>query len=56
MTILPHDRHLSIWNRAIGRLQALIDTFKDWRTDDDVRLPDWWKPKQAESSGRGSDG
>jgi hypothetical protein len=56
MTILPDDRYLSIWQRAIGRLHALIDTLTDWRTDDHVRLPDWWKPKQVERSGRGSDG
>ena len=56
MTILPHDRHLSTWQRAIARLQAIIDAVRDWRNDDDVCLPDWWKPKQVERSGRGSDG
>jgi hypothetical protein len=56
MTILPDDRYLSGWQRAKGRLQALIDHSKDWCTDDNVRLPDWWKPKQAERSGKGLDG
>jgi hypothetical protein len=56
MTILPNDRHLSISQRAKARLQALIDDIKDFCTDDIVRLPDWWKPKQVERSGRGSDG
>jgi hypothetical protein len=55
MTILPHDRHLPTWQRAIARLQALIDAFRDWRTHDDVCLPDWWKPKQVERSGEGQD-
>jgi hypothetical protein len=56
MTILPDDRYLSGWQRAKGRLQALIDNIKDFCADDIVRLPDWWKPKQVERSGRGSDG
>jgi hypothetical protein len=55
MTILPHDRHLSNWQRAIAGLRALILKFlKNWRTKD--CLPDWWKPKQLERSGRISDG
>jgi hypothetical protein len=56
MTILPHDRHLSIWQRAIARLHARIHAFRDWCRDDNVRLPDCWKPKQIERTGRGSDG
>jgi hypothetical protein len=56
MTILPHDRHLSNWQRAIARLQALIDALKQSCTDDHMLLPDWWKPNQIERSGRASDG
>jgi hypothetical protein len=56
MTILPHDRHLSIWQRSLGRLQALVGAFRVWRTDDNLRLPDWWKPNRVERGGRGSDG
>jgi hypothetical protein len=55
MTILPDDRYLSVWQRAKGRLQALIRDFKDLCADDIVRLPDGWKPKQVERGGR-SDG
>jgi hypothetical protein len=40
----------------MARLQDLIDAVRDWRTDGNVRLPDWWKPKQIEGSGRASDG
>jgi len=56
MTLLPHDRHFSICQRAMARLLALIDDFRDRCVDDAVWLPDWWKPKQIERSGRGSDG
>ena len=56
MTILPHDRNLSIWQRSIARLEALIDAVRGWLNNDDVCLPDWWKPKQVERIGRGSDG
>lgn len=56
MTILPHDSNLSMWQRSIARLQDLIDAVGDWLNDDDVRLPDWWQPKQIERSGKGSDG
>lgn len=55
MTILPHDSDLSTWQRAIARLQALIDGMRQACIDDHVRLPNWWKPKQFERSG-GSDG
>jgi hypothetical protein len=48
MTILPHDRDLSIWQRAIARLRGLIDDFKNWCADGNVRLPDSWRPDQLE--------
>jgi hypothetical protein len=56
MTILPDDRYLSTWQRAKARLQGLIRDFKGFCADDIARLPDGWKPKQAEKGGRGSDG
>jgi len=55
MTILPDDRYLSVWQRAKARLRTLIEDFKYLCRDDIVRLPDAWKPKQAERSGRGAD-
>lgn len=48
MTILPYDRHLSRWQRAKARAQALMADFKNWCADGNVRLPDWWNPKQLE--------
>jgi hypothetical protein len=56
MTILPDDRYLSVWQRAKARLRTLIEDFKYFYGGDIVRLPDGWKPKQAERSVRGSDG
>jgi hypothetical protein len=56
MTILPDDRYLSVWQRAKARLQALIGDFRDFCAGDIVRLPDAWKPKQVERSGRRTDG
>jgi hypothetical protein len=56
MTILPDDRYLSVWQRAKARLLTLINGFTGWWCmDDNVRLPDWWKPDQVERGG-GSDG
>lgn len=44
MTILPHDRHLSAWQRAKARLHSFMGCFKDWFADKSL-LPDSWTPK-----------
>jgi hypothetical protein len=49
MTILPYDRYFSRWQRAKARSQALMDDFKNWCADGNVRLPDGWNPNQLES-------
>lgn len=56
MTILPHYGQLSGWQRAKARLRTLIEDFKYFYGGDIVRLPDAWKPKQADRAGGGSDG
>jgi hypothetical protein len=53
MTILPDKRYFSVRQRVADGLYALIRDFRDWYRGD-LRLPDWWKPKHVETSGRGS--
>ena len=48
MTILPYDSHLSRWQRAKARSQALVDDFKNWCADGNARLPDSWNPDKLE--------
>ena len=48
MTILPYDRHLSRWQRAKARSQALMDEFKNWCAEGNARLPDSWNPDHLE--------
>ena len=49
MTILPYEKHLSRWQRAKARSQALMDDFRNWCVDGNARLPEGWSPDRLES-------
>lgn len=48
MTILPYEKHLSRWQRAKARSEALMDDFRNWCADGNARLPDGWRPGKFE--------